>query len=277
MRTLAEGMMSKGKVRAGGFLEAVRPRDIAERYREAIDQLRSAVGTALSRQDLLSLENWLIEECEAARRVASLPDKFAAERAADKAANESMREIKKAARSIGRFMRQSPRVASLMMAGAVMDLRQNGLSVSFMTGHLESNQPGHPRFQSDGNPVDFADGMLRLMDQLAVSTETHNFAGRGPFLHNSTIPGMTFQRSIVGKKKPIEHATVLGFHLVFWLRCMTSQPQGRPSDGAPMPQTGQPHYGVADAFVEAALGKPIDCKARLDKHPLGEWQYFGWS
>jgi hypothetical protein len=269
--------MAKKATRDREFLEAVRHTEVAERYAKAIGKLRSSVGTDLSALEILELEGWLIEECEDARRVAEMPDKFASAREKDKLAKESAQAIAKSAKLIGQFMRQSPHVAGLMLAGALADLRKSGLDVSFATGRLEVGASGKAHFVQDGQPTDLASGVQRFMDQLAASTVKHNIAGKGPFLHNSTIPGLTFNASIVGKKKPIEHATALGFHLVFWLRCMTSDPRSRPAAGAAMPATGQPHYDVANEFVEAALGKSIDCKARLDKHPRGDWQYFGWS
>lgn len=80
----------------------------------------------------------------------------------------------------------------------------------------------------------------------------------GPWLLRSTYGNLIYRGS--APKRPPELETMLAYELVMYLRLWSAgQAAGIVQVGQPMPRVGKPHFGIAAAFVSAAL----DTKERL--------------
>jgi len=74
----------------------------------------------------------------------------------------------------------------------------------------------------------------------------------GPWLYRSTYGNLIYRGS--APKRPPELETMLAFELVMYLRLWSAgQAAGVVQVGQPLPKVGKPHFGVAAAFVSAAL------------------------
>jgi hypothetical protein len=126
--------------------------------------------------------------------------------------------------------------------------------------------------------------MARLCGQLAESATKHNPAGRGPWIWRSSIPGATYAKAIDGRGRgrrrgAVETSTVLAFHLVFWLRAITTPGGLIVGDGAPMPTTGKPHYDIAAAFVCCAFDDETLTARNVEDRvkAVPDLQYMSWK
>jgi hypothetical protein len=263
------------------------PQAIEERYRPAIVALRRAVCD-LPPAHRLELEYHLVNECEAARKAR---DRHAARRRSDdRRSIERARSLAKASKTIAWYMREFSDQAGFIAGGALLALREAGLRIRLESGEWRAPEgpDALPSFVPDGKPVRVEEAVGRLAAQLARSAIEHNPAGRGPWVHRSSIPGARFAKPLddARHKKLVNRATVLGFHLVFWLRAFSMEAgtvaRPRPSDGAPMPMSGKPHYKVAEEFIWCAFGdemledqqETFDLADRLRKLP--QMQYLSW-
>lgn len=258
------------------------PEEIENKYQPAITLLRTAVRE-LPAGWRLDLEYRLVNECEAAEKA---KDRHAARRRSDLKSIERARSLVKASKTIARYMQEFPDQAGFIVAGALQALREEGLNIRIESGTWCAPQ-GHddlPCFVPDREAVRVEGAIGQLAEQMARSAIEHNPARRGPWVHRSSVPGARFAKPLdaARHKKLVDRATVLGFHLVFWLRAFTTPPgtKGRPVvyAGAAMPKIGKPHYKVAEEFIRCALGENMsevfDLADRLRKLP--ELQYDSW-
>ena len=262
------------------------PKQILERYRPAILALRRALRN-LPGDKLLALEYHLVNECEAAIRAkVRAKDKHATRRRSDKRSIERTRSLVKAAKTVAGYMREFPDQATFIVGMVLPALRERGLRISLQSGHERATPNGETpsEFVPDKKEFELSKAMALLAEQLARSAVELNPARRGPWMHRTSIPGAMFDKALdQGKHKRLpDWATVLGFHLVFWLRAFTTAAEtGKGvmvSAGAAIPEAGKPHYNVAEEFVLCALGESapagFNLADRLRKLP--QLQYGDW-
>jgi hypothetical protein len=258
------------------------PEEILKKYQPAIKSLRRNLKS-LPEEVVSELEYRLIEECEHATRAV---DRFGARRRADIASVQKSAGFVKAAKALANFMQQFPDQAAAIVGDALFALRREGLRFRIDSGALAlpANAEDLPEFIPDKKPVRVEQAIGRLAVRLGRSVVEHNPARRGPWAHRTSIPGARFDKPLdEGRhKKLVDPATVLGFHLVFWLRAFTTEAETgtgpRPGDGVPMPKTGDPHFKVAEEFILCAFGDQLmesfDLADRLRKLP--KMQYLSW-
>jgi hypothetical protein len=239
--------------------------DIKDRYAPAFKQLRRGLKS-LTPESLMELELMLVRECEEARGVKK--DAYAEKRSSDRDAAASSSGASNAAKMLARYLRAHKDQTAWVYMAVALGLRRKGLDLIL-----------RPR---EHVAMSGSEGLALLMDQIAESVVRHNPAGRGPFLHRFSVPGALFERPIDIKrqKRLVARDTVLGFHLVFWLRALTDPSATRPCDGAPMPRVGKPHYEIAQVFVDCALERksPDDPRWLADRlRKVQGMQYLSWE
>lgn len=236
------------------------PPAIRRRYKAAFERLYRDLGR---HRHVIWLEQQLVVECEEAR-AARGRDPHAAKRQQDREALARGKALSKAAREIASYMREFPHAGGFIGAGALLSLRESGLGIALK-----------PR---GGGKVAIAEALAGLCEQLDISAAAHNPAGRGPWAWRFSIPGAMYETAIDDRTKnrrgPPDMATVLAFHLIMWIRRVTTSEPFVVCNGMPMPRGGRPHYRVAEAFIAAALGDEIDAAERIKAN--SKLRYFSW-
>lgn len=252
------------------------PNEIQDRYGDALRTLYSDLG---NHPQILNLEYHLVSECEGARLVTK--DPFEEKRKDDKAALKDAKKLASAAKAIASYMRRFPFHGGWIASSVMLALSENGLNFTVKTGKLDQDRsPGRPsQFVADGQGISAAKAFERLAEQLGKSAVNSNPAGRGPWLWRSTIPGATYPDARRFKRPP-DRAAVLAFHLVLWLRGATTRGGIMVQPGLSMPQSGKPHFEIAQSFVLAAFPNTKDrfsAEAAVRSALRSNMQYSGWE
>jgi hypothetical protein len=234
-----------GRDLPAGGIPLVMARARLEKYGEAVAKFEKAFQgfrTDLDRRHLLRI---ILEACAGAERyIAGGGDEHQRQRKIDDDAIKDLPEQIAAIRAMRAFSRKYQRQAGLALMAAGF------------TGCGDSDK---------GKPLNaaFVDMLTRYEKTLADFTRKG-----GPWMHRVSFANLIFPQSVDTRKKHPTVATGLLFQLVYYLRRFTSGEDqfGAYQTGESMPDCGQPHYEIANAFVLIATGEEIlEPGARLRK------------